>query len=165
MFSRSSDWYRVSVAMPYRVMVTERLRSSQSEGMVWPSHWMSQPADSAATRRFSTSQPANSTYSGWRLIRAVIRMNRASTIMPPSSRPDLRWYCSTESWCCSAGHCRTDRRAGPEKSARHSSSGGSGFSVRAKPAFDASMAPCPAPRVALPSGARLAASQQATSSA
>ena len=71
-------------------MVSARLISSQLSGTTWPSHWMSQPADSAPTRKLRISQAANSTYRRWRLMAAVISTNSASTIMPPSSRPDLR---------------------------------------------------------------------------
>jgi hypothetical protein len=88
--SRNKAWYSVSVDTPYSAIVSERPSSIHCGGTVMPSHWVSQPADSPAMRRFRISQPENSTYSGWRLMSAVISTNSDSTIMPPSSRPDLR---------------------------------------------------------------------------
>ena len=151
--------------MPNRVSVTERDSISQSAGTVCPSHWMSQPADNAATRRFRISQPENSTYSGWRLISAVRRTNSASTIMPPSSRPDWRWYCSTDKAYCSVCHCTTLTRAGPEKVPLHSICDGRLGMRRAKPALAALIAPPSWPRLASPSGRRETASQHPIASA
>ena len=147
--------------MPYRVMVTGRLISSHCGGTTWPSHWMSQPPDSAPTRRLRISQPANSTYSAWRLIAAVISTNSASTIMPPSSRPDLRWYCSIDRANCWLCHWRTVSRAGPEKVARHSTCGGSCASLRAKPALTIDSDGDDWLREAAPSDCSVAGSQHA----
>ncbi len=90
-------------------------------------------------------------------------MKRLSTIMPPSSRPDLRWNCWIESVIAPAGHCSALTRAGPVKWPRHTTSAGMNWGRSRKPALAADMAPLAPSCEALPSDCRVAPSQQAMS--
>lgn len=138
------------------------MRGIHSVGTVRPSHWASQPADSAPMRRFTSSQTANSTYMPLRLTNAVVSTNSASTMRPPSSSPALRWNSKPELTRAAVGHCSTVMRAGPTKWLSHSRAAGlpAASSRTAKPALAADRWPSLDMRLALPNGCSVAAFQQ-----